>query len=110
MSDPNDDTLDALADEFAERLRRGESPTIAQYADAHPELADEIRELFPSIQMMEQLALRREQQRLASKSRRRLPLPTSSDWATTGSSAGSVREAWGLCTKRCTSPWTAESR
>ncbi len=67
MSDPNDDTLEALADEFAERLRRGESPTIAQYADSHPELADEIRELFPSIQMMEQLASRREQQRLASK-------------------------------------------
>ena len=67
MSDPNDDTLDALADEFAERLRRGESPTIAQYAEAHPELADAIRELFPSIQMMEQLALRREQQRLARK-------------------------------------------
>jgi len=75
MSDPNDDTLDALADEFAERLRRGESPTVAQYADAHPELADEIRELFPSIQMMEQLALRREQQRLASKSRPQTAAP-----------------------------------
>ena len=60
MSDPNHETLDALADEFAERLRCGDTPTIAQYAEAHPELADAIRELFPSIQMMEQLALRRE--------------------------------------------------
>lgn len=67
MPEPNHEILEALADEFAERLRRGESPTVAQYAEAHPELADEIRESFPSIQMMEQLALRREQQRLAQK-------------------------------------------
>ena len=75
MSDSNHDALDALADEFAQRLRRGESPAIAQYAEAHPELASEIRELFPSIQMMEQLALRREQQRSARCERQTISAP-----------------------------------
>ena len=68
MDDPDHDPLERLADEFAERLRRGETPTVAEYAEAHPELADEIRDVFPSIQMMEQLALRRQQQRTANQS------------------------------------------
>jgi len=68
MDDPDHDPLERLADEFAERLRRGETPTVAEYAEAHPELADEIRDVFPSIQMMEQLALRRQQQRTTNKS------------------------------------------
>jgi len=67
MSDSDSSIVETLADEFAERLRRGESPSISEYADAHPECADEIRELFPSVQMIEQLACRREQQRMAKK-------------------------------------------
>ena len=50
------DPLDVLADEFADRLRSGESPTIESYAGANPELADEIRDLFPSIEMIEKLS------------------------------------------------------
>lgn len=68
MDESDHDPLDVLADDFAERLRRGETPTVAEYAEAHPELAAEIRELFPSIQMMEQLASQRQQLRAASKS------------------------------------------
>ena len=67
MSDSDSSVVETLADEFAERLRRGESPSISEYADAHPECADEIRELFPSVQMIEQLASRREQQRVSKK-------------------------------------------
>ena len=44
--------VDLLADEFSERLRNGETPSIEEYASQHPDLADEIRELFPSIAMM----------------------------------------------------------
>ena len=40
--------LNRFADEFAERYRRGERPAVQEYVDRHPELADEIRELFPS--------------------------------------------------------------
>ncbi len=68
MSDSDSSIVETLADEFAERLRRGESPSISEYADAHPECADEIRELFPSVQMIEQLACRREQQRVSRSS------------------------------------------
>ena len=39
------DLLDQLADEFAARFRRGERPTIKEYSDRYPDLADEIREL-----------------------------------------------------------------
>ena len=40
--------LDRLAEEFAERYRRGERPGIREYTDRYPDLADEIRELFPA--------------------------------------------------------------
>jgi serine/threonine protein kinase len=66
-TDSEDALLEALGDEFAQRLRRGESPSISKYADANPKFADEIRELLPSILMMEQLAMGRERQRVAKK-------------------------------------------
>ncbi len=53
MSDP--DVFNTLAHEFAERYRRGERPALSEYADRYPDLADEIRELFPTLVMMEQI-------------------------------------------------------
>src|SRR5260370_30514 len=47
------DLLDRLAEEFAERFRRGERPALAEYIARHPELADEIRELFPAVVQVE---------------------------------------------------------
>ncbi|MBN1420946.1 MAG: serine/threonine protein kinase [Planctomycetes bacterium] len=52
--------LEILAEEFTERLRRGEAPSIDAYVDAHPELAAEIRELFPTILDVERMKARRE--------------------------------------------------
>lgn len=55
------DTLDGrnqvemLAEEFLERQRNGEHPSVNEYAAAHPELADEIREVFPAVALMENL-------------------------------------------------------
>jgi serine/threonine protein kinase len=49
------DPVDRLAEEFAQRLRQGERPSIAEYVERHPEHADAIRELFPALEMMEQL-------------------------------------------------------
>ncbi len=46
--------FERLAEEFAERLRRGEHPAIADYVARYPELADDIRELFPEIALVEQ--------------------------------------------------------
>ena len=49
------DPIEQLAEEFIERLRRGENPTVAEYTEAHGEFADEIQELFPTIAAMERL-------------------------------------------------------
>jgi len=63
MSDVQHDLIEALLGEFTERLRRGETPSISAYADAHPEQAEEIRKALESVAMIEQAARRREQQR-----------------------------------------------
>ena len=47
------DLLDRLAEEFAARFRRGERPSLKEYTDRYPELADEIRELFPAMVRVE---------------------------------------------------------
>jgi eukaryotic-like serine/threonine-protein kinase len=62
--DDNDDDrapLEAIAAEFVERMRHGESPTIEAYAARHPDIADEIRDLLPTVLAMEQLKLQKEQ-------------------------------------------------
>jgi serine/threonine protein kinase len=45
--------LGELADEFLDRCRRGERPSLTSFVRRHPELAEEIRELFPALEMME---------------------------------------------------------
>ena len=49
------DVFNELAHEFAERYRRGERPSLSEYTKSHPELAEEIRDLFPAMVMMEKL-------------------------------------------------------
>ena len=46
-----------LAEEFLERYRKGERPALKEYIDRHPELAGEIREVFPAMAMMENIAM-----------------------------------------------------
>jgi serine/threonine-protein kinase len=57
MSDriSDEDQIGALADEYLARHRQGLNPSFESYAAAHPELADEIRRLFPALLMMEEL-------------------------------------------------------
>ena len=45
-----------LAEEFLKRYRRGERPPLREYIDCHPELAAEIREMFPAMVLMENVA------------------------------------------------------
>ena len=45
--------LDRLAEEFAERVRRGDRPTLKEFTDRYPDLADAIRELFPALDKVE---------------------------------------------------------
>src|SRR5262245_9810330 len=53
--EPEQDPVDVLAEEFAERLRRGEHPSVADYAARHPRLADQLRQVLPAVAKMEQL-------------------------------------------------------
>src|SRR6516162_7255091 len=47
--------LAQLADEFAERYRRGERPSLTEYVERYPHLAADIRELFPAMVEIEQV-------------------------------------------------------
>ena len=58
MCDEEETLIESLLDEFVDRLRRGETPSIAEYEAAHPECAEQIREFFPAALMVEQLARR----------------------------------------------------
>jgi WD40 repeat protein/serine/threonine protein kinase len=45
--------VELLAEDFLARRRRGENPTIQEYTEKHPELAEEIRDIFPTLLIME---------------------------------------------------------
>ncbi len=45
-----------LAEEFVGRYRNGERPPISEYVNRHPELAEEIREVFSAVLIVEGLA------------------------------------------------------
>jgi serine/threonine-protein kinase len=49
------DTVGKLAEAFLARYRRGERPALSEYISQHPELAAQIRDLFPALAMMEEL-------------------------------------------------------
>jgi serine/threonine protein kinase len=49
------DPLERLAAEFLDRRRRGEQPALSEYAERYPEWAEQIREFFPALEVMEGL-------------------------------------------------------
>ena len=52
--DTQRNTVEELAEDFLARLRRGEHPALSEYTSRNPQLADEIREIFPALAVMEQ--------------------------------------------------------
>src|SRR6516164_4362892 len=55
-AEPKRQTVEQLAEEFVERYRRGERPSLTEYTARYPEHAAEIRDLFPALVLMEQIA------------------------------------------------------
>ena len=79
---PQRETVEQLAEEFVERYRRGERPSLSEYAARYPEHAEEIRKLFPALVVMEQIAPESEaaglvlRRRLAARATPRAPRAT----------------------------------
>ena len=63
LSDSQSELVLELAEEFLERYRKGERPPLKEYIDRHPELAAEIRDVFPAMAMMEKIALTEDRRR-----------------------------------------------
>ena len=75
MNDETRHPVDLLAEEYAARLRSGETVEIEEYVARYPEQAQLIRSIFPSIKMVEQVSQRSEQdQRTWSAQSERQPL------------------------------------
>jgi serine/threonine protein kinase/tetratricopeptide (TPR) repeat protein len=57
IASPDEDAAEtlvaAVADEFSERLERGEKPDVQEYVTRYPGLADVFREVLPAIQLMQ---------------------------------------------------------
>ena len=53
--DGDREPFDCVAEEFVERCRRGESPSIDEYLERYPEHAETIRKLLPAVAMIERL-------------------------------------------------------
>jgi hypothetical protein len=47
------DPLGPIADEFVEAFRRGQRPSVEEFARRYPEHADEIRDMLPALALME---------------------------------------------------------
>ncbi len=47
--------VELLAEEFVARRNQGEHPTIGEYCERHPEIAQEIRDAFEALTLAEEL-------------------------------------------------------
>jgi WD40 repeat protein/serine/threonine protein kinase len=64
--------LTRLADDFVARSRRGERPSLQEYVERYPELAADIRDLFPALVEIEQV---KQDRSAAEQSQARRPVP-----------------------------------
>ena len=66
IDSPRDrEPVELLAEEFASRCRRGESPSVSEYAIKYPQYAGQIETLFPAVVMMERFRAEETRQREA---------------------------------------------
>src|SRR4051812_8156290 len=54
QSPNNRDPVEQLAEEFLERYRRGERPSLSEFTTRAPKQADDILALFPALVVLEQ--------------------------------------------------------
>ena len=59
--------IEVLVSEYAEKARQGQTPSIESYVERYPEMATEIRELFPMVAALEQWKSDRESEVLRAQ-------------------------------------------
>lgn len=59
--------IEVLASEYAEKARQGQNPSIDSYVERYPEMAAQIRELFPMVAALEQWKSDRESEVLRAQ-------------------------------------------
>jgi serine/threonine protein kinase/WD40 repeat protein len=52
VCESRDDQLGQAANEYFEAIARGETPSIAEYAERYPEIAEDIRRVFPALALV----------------------------------------------------------
>lgn len=59
ISEPvtNDTLVGQIADEFLERVERGEEPRVEEYTQKHPEIAPVLRQVLPALRIMRSPAM-----------------------------------------------------
>ncbi len=109
LDDPN--PLEMLVEEFLERRRRGERPTIEDYAARFPALAEEVRAVFPALLAVEELKPGSDEFTLSRADRAIRPGAHTrpSGWAITVLSARSAGAGWASSTRPSRSRWAAGS-
>ena len=73
-SAPQSEIVLELAEEFLARYRKGERPPLRDYIKRHPELAAEIKEIFPAMAMLENIAITEGTSGSTSSGLRRAPV------------------------------------
>jgi len=106
MSEPtvDRDPFEGVAESFLARFRAGERPSIAEYADRHPELAEQIRKLLPALVMVEQDLSVDVDRAPAERDAIETPSRRLGDYGSSGRSAGA---GWGSSTRPSRSAWAA---
>ena len=104
------ESIEVLADSFLARYRRGERPDLEEYAAHHPELAGQIRDLFPALVALEAGGSELGETGAAVPIGGGAARSRSDSSATSASSARSAGGAWAWSTRRCRSRSAATSR
>ena len=107
VSSPDRPSIEDLAEEFLDRRRRGERPTLEEYATRYPDLAVEIREFFPVLGLVEDFkpGTRRRQR---EHRRVRTLLGLGQCWSGSAIFACCVKSdgaEWGSCTRPSKNRW-----
>ncbi len=97
-SDSSPNVVDRLAEDIVERFRRGERPTLDEYVAGHPAYADELREVFPALILLESIKPRSDDSGCDAAVRRGSEPPLRSS-AISALCARWAAAAWALCTK-----------